>query len=821
MKRILFTFLILTFAGGGLFAQSNKVKRAKTLMDKLDYISAIEELNQILEKNDDTEAKILIAEAYRKISDSENSEFWYGQVVRLPEAEPIHKLFYGQALQRNGKCELARDWYMQYVEDVPDDLRGQYLVKACDYETELRTKNAGIYEISHLEFNSNLDDFSPSFYKDGLVFASERDQGAAIRRTHSWTGHPFLELFKIKVEEEKGEECGNYTFGNPEKLSKDVNSKFHDAVVSFNDNQSKVFFTRNNFIDGKTGKSDDGVVKLKVYTADVNGDKWDNMEGLPFNSDEYSVAHPTLTPEGDRLFFTSDMPGGFGGMDMYVSEQENGSWGPPINLGPQVNTEGNELFPYYHKDGKLYFSSDGHIGLGGLDIYFMEDKGNEEWGAIENVGFPINTISDDFGIVFNEEGTCGFLSSDRTGGAGRDDIYSFKKIASPIEIFVYDEATGEPIAEAVIENSCGGTLTTNDKGKAMVDMKMGLCCTFAASKELYEDNTVEGCTKDIKLGERVLVEIPLSKQLEFDIEGIVFDQRTGLPLEGAIVTLTNDCEDELQELVTDATGRYYFKLKKDCCYKVKGAKETYLAATVDNQCTRDLSESTTLQANLNLQPTIAGDDILDPNNPNTEITDANDPCDVYKDLDTGLYIDRNTGLPADGPCGGKTYKGGVITDEGGFDPGISPVKPGEALTFLLHVYYDFNQSYIRDEAESELGKLLTTLEENPQYIVEIGSHTDSRGSNRYNNRLSQRRAEAVVRWLVERGVDRSRLVARGYGETVNVNNCSNNIPCSEQQHQMNRRTEFKIVGCSDCTDSRVISAPNENARVDECQGCPF
>ncbi|MEL6926953.1 MAG: hypothetical protein AAFO94_23140, partial [Bacteroidota bacterium] len=227
------------------------MKRATALMEKLDYIGAIEQLNQILEKDDVAEAKLLIAEAYRKISDSENAEFWYGQVVRLPEAEAEHKLFYGQALQRNGKCELAKEWYAQYVDERPDDLRGQYLMKACDYEEELRTKNAGIYEVTNLEFNSNLDDFSPLYYKDGLVFASERDQGAAIRRTHVWTGHPFLELFKVKMDEAEGEECGNYTFGVPEKMAKDVNSKFHDASMTFNSDQTKVIFTRNNFLKGK------------------------------------------------------------------------------------------------------------------------------------------------------------------------------------------------------------------------------------------------------------------------------------------------------------------------------------------------------------------------------------------------------------------------------------------------------------------------------------------------------------------------------------------------------------------------------------------
>jgi len=351
-KRLILTLMIVSFASAGLFAQ---MKRAVRAMESLNYQEAITLFNKVLEKNDNPEAKILLAECYRKVSNSEDGEYWYGQVVRLAESEPIHKLYYGQMLQRNGKCDLAKEWYEKYVEEVPDDLRGQYLVSACDYEDELMTKNAGVYQINQLEFNSNLDDMSPTIYGDGLIFASERDKGIAIKRTHTWTGNPFLELYYLDAKPVDSEECGEYTFGSPKKFSDDLNSKFHEAAVTFSDDESQLYFTRNNYVKGKPGKSDDGIVKLKVFTATKKGDKeLGSLEGLPFNSDEYSVAHPTLTADGKKLYFSSDMPGGFGGMDLYVSEKESGSWGPPLNLGPGINTEGNEVFPHYDSKDRLY-----------------------------------------------------------------------------------------------------------------------------------------------------------------------------------------------------------------------------------------------------------------------------------------------------------------------------------------------------------------------------------------------------------------------------------------------------------------------------------
>lgn len=838
-RKVLLPILFLVIAATSVFAQAGKLKYAKKLMDELNYTEAIAVYNQILEKDDVAEAKINIAECYRKIGDSGNAEFWYGQVVRLPEAAPITKLYYGQMLQRNGKCELAREWYNQYIELVPDDLRGQYLARACDYEQELMSKNAGIYEIKHLDFNSDLDDMTPNYWNGTIVFASDRDLGSAVKREHTWTGHPFHELYFVEYKEVKpGEDgtCGELVYGRPEKFNKKLNSKYHDAAITFPNNGNEIYFTRNNLVDGKVGKDDDGIIRLKIYSAkDLGEGNWGDLESLPFNSDEYSVAHPALSPEGNTLYFTSDMPGGFGGMDLYLSKRENGRWGPPENLGPQVNTEGNEIFPFVDQTNRLYFSSDGLIGLGGYDIYYTKEKAPADWSMPENLGYPINTISDDISIIFNKEGTCGYFTSDRAGGVGGDDLYSFRKTAAPVDILVYNESTGDPIEGATVFDECTGrTLITGQDGIVTIDMKLNTCCTFNAMAEGFRDNNKEDCTKNLAPGESLKVEIPLTPDMEFLVEGIVFDDGTGLPMADATVALTNDCGQEDQLVTTDETGRFSFRLEKNCCYKVKGTKERYLADMAENLCTRGLNQTETFNVKLFLQPTIYQP--TEPElsergtaDPNSDLADTNTAPEfkVYRSDKDGLYYIQQTGEVADGLVDGKLYEQGILVDAGdnpdAFDQGPSEVAPGEPIAYLLHIYYDFDQSYIREDAKPEVEKLLNTMTENPEIIVEIGSHTDSRGSKRYNQRLSQRRADAVVRYLVKNGVERDRLVPLGYGETKTVNNCKDFIPCSERDHQLNRRTEFRIVGCKGCVEkgAELISKPNENVKVDECKGCPF
>ena len=879
--RSFYSLAIMLLFAASLSAQTAKLERAQRSMKELNYVGAIEILNQILAHGDNAGAKIALAECYRKISDPQNAEFLYGQVVRLPEAQPIHFLYYGEMLQRNGKCDLAREWYAKFAEAVPEDVRGQYQTKACDYEAELKTKSEGIYEVKRTEFNSNLDDFGAAFYKDGIIFASERDKGSAVKRNHCWTGEPFLDLYFIPIKN-----CGSdVKTGRPEKFTSDINSKYHDAVVTFTKDQSTIFFTRNNYAKGKTGADDAGIIRLKIYTAKKKGNGFGTEESLPFNSDEYSNAHPAVTADGTKLYFASDMPGGFGGMDLYVSELENGRWGPPMNLGPGINTEGNELFPFIHSSGRLYFSSDGHLGLGGIDNFYVDSRGDGQWTAPENPGAPINTVDDDFGMMLNDEGTCGFFSSDRQGGSGRDDIYSFTKTATPVKIYVFDEVTKEAIANATVtSDSClKKVLKTGKDGRAIVDMKFNSCCTFTAEMAGYEKNSKAGCVKDASSSENVVIEIPLRKEQKFLVDGFVFDQSTGLPLGDAKVTLIGCDSTKLNQFVTtDASGKFNFKLDEGCCYKLRGEKDKYFAVTTgDTICTKGLVASKTYSVNMNLQPSSTtgtkptdNTSVVDGTNP-TKTTDIKplDPNAVYFDADKGLY--SKNGKPFTGTDNGTTYKKGKIvggkpstdvvtnntTKRGPEDVYLDKtknlyVKNGEpftgeykgetyvkgkpktgfipvpdskydntpgAVSYLLHIYYDFDQSNLRDESMPELEKLLKLMKDNSTQIVEIASHTDARGSNSYNNRLSQRRAESVVRWLIDKGIERDRLVPRGYGESMTSNKCVNQIKCTEEEHQLNRRTEFRVLGCKDCVDKDKVklSQPKANPKLDKCHGCPF
>lgn len=835
-------------------------------MEILNYQGAIEEYNNILSKHDNAEAKINLAECYMKVSDIDNAEYWYGQVVILPEAEPEHYLRYGYMLQRNGKCDMAKEWFEKFVEANPDDARGRHLLRACDYEEELERKNAGIYDIEHMPFNSGLDDFGPMIYGDGVVFASETHQSGISKRLHCWTGNQFLDL-RYVTRDSTGENtmdslgmestCGAYEYGDPENFSNQLNTKYHDATPSFNEDESTIYFTRNNLLKGRARKDDEGIVRLKIFSAEGGGKggnaSFNNVESLPFNSDEYSVAHPSLAPDGDFLYFASDMPGGFGGMDIYVSEQEDGRWGPPINLGPDVNTEGMEVFPYFAKDGKLYFSSDGHVGLGGLDIYHIEKKdGFNEWGDVINIGAPLNSRDDDFGYIINEEGKHGYFTSDREGGFGDDDIYSFCKNATELEVYVYDEQTNEPIEGAAVVSDCtGNTVYTDEEGRATVIQRNNQCCEFTASKETYEDNSKEGCTMP---GENTIVEIPLKKPYECMLTGVV--TQGGVPVPGTPVLLTSDCGDE-QNTTTEADGTYSFTLADPCCYtvSVQPPSPGYSTIPAKEFCTRNDEGEVVGDCKFNKDFPFAIDNSLvnrtggDPNgreiigyNPDGTPKYGPGPGDGSGGGDTGYYIDPRTGerVPYAPGVGSWTLRN--IIDEAsrndpydccdlieslqtgageiGASPSVAYTNPGEPIPYLLHIYYDFDQSYIRDDATPELNKLLALMNENPTIRIELGSHTDSRGSNSYNKRLSQRRSEAVVRWLKDQGVDGGRLTAQGYGETMNINNCTNNVPCSEGEHQLNRRTEFRVIGLTDGTQFSS-STPRNSVEGVGCEGCPF
>ncbi len=280
-------------------------------------------------------------------------------------------------------------------------------------------KKSQRFNLHVLKINSEYSDYAPCYYNGELVFASSRNMRSMSKAIDKQSNQPFLDLY---ITEKKS------TKDKIKKLKGDVNTKFHESSPSFSKDGKTVYFTRNNYSNKKSASSENGTVLLKIYRAHFVNDKWDNVEELPFNSDEYSNAHPALSPDGKYLYFASDMPGSVGKSDLYVVEiKEDGNFGIPLNLGEQINTPGRETFPYVSDKGNLFFTSDGHLGYGGLDIFMMQYTKNKGV-QVYNLGKPINSDKDDFTFVVNEQHKLGYFSSNRLGGKGGDDIYGFKQL---------------------------------------------------------------------------------------------------------------------------------------------------------------------------------------------------------------------------------------------------------------------------------------------------------------------------------------------------------------------------------------------------------
>lgn len=599
MKQHLFIkFLALSI----LFLQCTPeviLRKAKVDMKKHVYCNAIGKLKKIVTKDlpQNNEIKINLAESYRLTQQYDSAEFYYAQIARLPEteAQPIYYLYYAQMLQINGKCDLAEEWYQKFVKLVPEDLRGQYLSKSCYYQQELQTKNLEAYTVRNAPFNTAKDENQPNLDSNRVVYSMQDAKtclnsflftnGTSVYGVSNTATSPQNVGVVVKLKK------SNFKVKNGKPLA------FSNLIVS----GKKAYFSAK--LNGVYSRSDSiKVHNWQIFVGDWENSKLQNVASLPFNSHEYNTLMPSLSPNGSKIYFSSDMPGGFGGLDLYVSEQENGKWGPPTNLGPGVNTEGHEISPSISPSKRLYFASDGHIGLGGFDILYADDKGNSQWSLPENLGAPINSTYNDFGFTINKQDTAGFFSSNRKGSNGHNDIYSFTKFTRTIQVFVYDDVSKLPIGGAtVVANKSKNTGKTGKDGKVTFELKFNTCSDFVATLEGYESNHKEGCVKGALLSNAPVVTIPLTPLLKFNVEGIVFDLSTGLPLPASIVHLIKD-DNIIKTLTTDASGRYFFALEKGVCYKLKAEKENYLSVTSAESICTNLNESKAFIVNLNLSP---------------------------------------------------------------------------------------------------------------------------------------------------------------------------------------------------------------------------
>jgi tetratricopeptide (TPR) repeat protein len=445
-------------------AQARNLKTANQLYEKKAYAEAIPYFEKARQSDSSNTLVISrLGDCYRLTSNSTGKLHCYGALIRAGAAEPIHNLYYGQALLEMGEAEKAKEFFDKYDADS----RGKSLSSSF-HKMKTYTRNSDAYSVYPSSFNSPQNDLCAVKFHESVVFTSSRRKTAWIRREQGWTDAPYMSLY-VAGKDAAGADLPPQIFMN------DLNSKFHDGPASFTKDFNTVFFTRNNFT--KEERAADGTFKLKIMEANLDQNGFSMVKLMPFGNKEFNFAHPSISPDGYTLYFCSDIEGGKGGMDIWVTRKDSsGTWGTPVNLGEKVNTAGSEVFPFIAANGAFYFSSDGHDGMGGLDIYEAKMKDGMPL-KIYNMGEPVNSSKDDFGMYLSDDNKTGFISSNRKAGGLDDDIYNLLvlrevKRGKEVKLALKDRDTGDSIPGAKIVIN-GDTVLANEKGEYLLSAEEG------------------------------------------------------------------------------------------------------------------------------------------------------------------------------------------------------------------------------------------------------------------------------------------------------------------------------------------------------------
>ena len=451
MKKTLYTALVFIITMSG-YSQKLKEAKADKQYDKFAYVDAIKTYERLFEKGYKSQEMLQkLGNAYYFNAELEKANKWYTELFALTQdVDPEYYYRYAQTLKSVKDYKKADEMLAKFNQKNGNDLRAKLAASQKDYLARIK-KNSGRYTLENAGINSDKSDYGSAFFGNKVVFASARDTGGLGARKHSWTNESFTNLYAADMGSEG-------TLSSEERFGKKLNSKFHESTPVFTKDGKTVYFTRNNFLDGKKGKDAQKTTLLKLYKATLEGDTWTDVKELPFNSNDYSVAHPALSPDEKTLYFASNMPGTLGQSDLFkVSINGDDTYGTPTNLGNVINTEGRETFPFVSNENELYFATDGHPGLGGLDIFVAKAEKDGSYKEALNVGEPLNSSKDDFGFLIDNKTKIGYVTSNRDGGQGSDDIYRFKetkKIEYTCEQLltgvVTDQETGKPLANAKV-----------------------------------------------------------------------------------------------------------------------------------------------------------------------------------------------------------------------------------------------------------------------------------------------------------------------------------------------------------------------------------
>lgn len=733
MKKIAILLLCFVISLQSSAEESPKLKRAEHLFAHFAYKEAIDLYQELHAQQIDLQRVTeRLANSYRFLNDTRNAEIWYEKFIAFGKYSADDVFYYSLILRSNGKTQLADDWMLIFKKINASDSRAL----AFDFkESKLReiASKRSDFAIRNLPFNTEGIEFSPAFVQDKqLAFVAAAPNQLVIKREFSWNQTPFLDVYLI-------DKTSDTTFGIPYPIPGKVNSKFHDGPATFSKAGDLVYFTRNNYLKNKK-LSSDGVLKLKLFTAKKNAKgKWKSINEVNLGSKEYSVGHPSISKDGTKIVFTSDKPGSLGGTDIWMITKSGNIWSKPINLGPQVNTEGNEMFPFIAANGDLFFASNGHIGLGGLDLFYAPIK-NNEYKNVVNLGAGLNSPKDDFGLIVSSDLTNGYFTSNREGGKGDDDIYAVSFL-KPIQIKLFqltleDKLSKNPIIRANVE------LYINEK------------------KFVYVSDSLGRIELIVNPSDKISVSV--ARENYFPIKQLLVPNDTSYTTINTIIPLVSN-----QQLV-------------------------YTSKVVDPASKSSLQDVNVTVKSLKYYHSL--------------VTDKNG--DLFIDLTSfkkGDKIQLDIRLEKDGYLGKELLITKVIDSSGLLlllpEKTISMYKLevgleiGKAIK-INPIYFDYGKDAIRPDAAKELDKIVKILKRYPEIVIELGSHTDCRGSVRFNTDLSDRRAKSSVQYLVDHGIGEDRLYGKGYGESRLVNKCAcegdQEVECSEEQHQQNRRTEFVI-----------------------------
>ncbi|KAB1155229.1 OmpA family protein [Tenacibaculum aiptasiae] len=680
MKKII-TILITIFIVSLSNAQINRdLKRAHKYFNRTFYSQAIPLYEKVISENKSYEAIRNLADAYYFLNNMNKASKYYKLLFRKYRKIIKEPYFfrYANALKAQGEYNKANNLLRSHYKDEQlSDLE-----KSIVYLENIAAIG-NRYKIENLNINTENSEFGAIQKGNSIIFAAPKKEEGYHKR-FGWTGNNYLDIYEVSVNQINEE--------NIKSFSSSINTKVHESNIIFTKDGKTAYFTRNNLVKGKRKKDNKKVTHVQIYKAELIKGKWKNITPLPFNSNEYSTEHPALSNDEKTLYFASDMPNGFGSFDIYsVTIHNNNTYGVPKNLGATINTEKKEQFPFVSKDGKLYFSSNGHPGFGSLDV-FVSAITNNKYSKPDNVGLPINSGYDDFSFNINSDTKEGFFASNRLEGKGSDDIYK------------------------IVEE------------KPLV---------------------IEDC-----------------KQY---ISGIITDIDTEEILPNTTIILSNKTTNKVTEINTDNEGKFFFTVACETTYIVKAIKEGYkteqrtLSLNKERKKNNDASMSlkSILQLEKEKREAIA-------------LQNAKEK-ELKRKQNLQLEIEKQKKIKE------------IIAKEKDIVP-----KNGQLVVRTDDINFDYNLWYLRRDTKKAIDKVIKLMKKYPDMVMEVGTHSDIRGNNKYNLELSQKRATAVRMYFMKNDIEPDRITAVGYGETKPIVKCKTEEDCSEEQHELNRRCEFVI-----------------------------